>query len=258
MLVNGKPARLIDNILTGDELTVIFDEKEDNEYILDSDLPLDVIYEDEDILVVNKPAGIPVHPNMFHEGVTLANVVAGYYHRQGESVPFRCNTRLDTDTTGPVLLGKNIFAAQRISAMVAERKLEKEYLALVQNEFDQLSGTIDRPIWRPDPSSVIRAVCDEGGQNAVTHYHVIIQNKGYALVALKLETGRTHQIRVHMASIGHPLAGDKLYNPQDHLMARQGLHVRMMAFDHPVTGQPLHFEVAVPEDMEEALNKLFR
>ena len=207
-----------------------------------------IIYEDDDILVVNKPAQMPVHPSFNHYENTLANAVCHYYASQNIPYTFRCVNRLDRDTTGLTILAKHMLSSAILSEAVTRRAISREYLAIVSGETESF-GTIDAPIGRKEASTIERIVDYENGERAVTHYKKIAYKNGFSLLSLKLETGRTHQIRVHMKSIGHPLIGDFLYHPSSTEMNRQALHSYRLTFEHPITGKPMCFTAPLPEDM---------
>ncbi len=238
--LNGAHTRTIDSLHAGDELTVCL--PDDGACVQPLDFPLQVLYEDEDLLLVNKPAGLAMHPTHNHQGDTLANAVAAYYQAQGRHVVMRCVGRLDRDTSGVVVCALNRYAAARLSG-----KVEKEYLAAVSGRYEG-SGTITRPIIRPDPLHTSRAV-GEGGLPAVTHWHAQMQGEGMTLLRIRLETGRTHQIRVHFASLGTPLVGDSMYGQADSRIARQALHCACARFAHPVSGRELYVEAPLPPDI---------
>lgn len=239
--LNGIQTRTIDRLHAGDMLTLCLPDDTDNVEPLP--LPLDRLYEDDDLLIVNKPAGLAMHPTHNHQGDTLANAVAAYFQQQGRHVTMRCVGRLDRDTSGAVVCALNRYAAARLSGGV-----EKEYLAIVSGLYHG-SGTIDRPIVRPNPMHTSRAV-GEGGLPAVTHWQAERWGENMSLVRVWLETGRTHQIRVHFASLGTPLVGDTMYGMPDDRIARQALHCVSARFVHPVTGRPMYVEAPLPPDMK--------
>ena len=209
ILLNGKWGRVRDVLHTGDELTIRLIEEDSSGNIVSTNLPLSIVYEDEDLLVVNKTANMPIHPSQGNYDNTLANAVAYYYQQKNETFTYRCINRLDRDTTGLLIIAKHMYSGSLLSDMVARREIHREYLAIATGEVPE-SGTIIAPIERVDGSTIERHVNDEHGDYACTHYRRITYNNGYSLVSLKLETGRTHQIRVHMKHIGHPLPGDFL------------------------------------------------
>ena len=249
ILLNGEWGRVRDILHTGDVLTIQLLEDASSENIVPMNLPLDIVYEDEDILVVNKAANTPIHPSQGNYDNTLANAVAYYYENKGESFTYRCINRLDRDTTGLLIIAKHMYSASLLSEMVSQREIHREYLAIATGEVPE-SGTIIAPIGRVDGSTIERHVDEANGDYACTHYKRLVYNNGYSLVSLKLDTGRTHQIRVHMKHIGHPLPGDFLYNPDYAIIKRQALHSHKLSFNHPITGKYMEFVAELPEDMK--------
>lgn len=216
----------------------------------------DVLYEDDFCLVVNKPAGMAVHPSNPDQTGTLAHAVAGYYLSTGQACAVRHIHRLDEDTTGPVLYAKNSFAHSILDADMREKAIERIYLAVVWGSFARSRGTVDEPIGR-DRHHKSRRRVSQGGDEAVTHYEVLRQKGGTAAVSLRLETGRTHQIRVHMSYIGHPLVGDALYGGKPLSgMARQALHGSALIFLHPLTKERICITAPLPPDLSELLDAL--
>ena len=249
ILLNGAWGRVRDILHTSDALTIQLIEEDSSKNIVPINLPLDIMYEDEDILVINKAADMPIHPSQGNYDNTLANAVAYYYQQKGESFTYRCINRLDRDTTGLLIIAKHMYSASLLSEMVANREIHREYLAIATGEVPE-SGTIIAPIARVNGSTIERHVDEEQGDYACTHYRRLAFNNGYSLVSLKLETGRTHQIRVHMKHIGHPLPGDFLYNPDYSVIDRQALHSHKLSFNHPITGEYMEFVAELPEDMK--------
>lgn len=236
---------------TGDLLTVRIANKESqvaNEHIPPVKMPLAVMYEDEDVLVINKPPHLATHPSLGNHGNTLANGVAYYIQQQGKEFVFRPVHRLDKDTSGAILLGKNAHSAGVLGEDLKAKKVFRSYLAILEGSLPQRSGTVNAPIART-PGSVLARRVDPAGDRAVTHYQVLAQANGYSLVRLWLETGRTHQIRVHMSHLGAPVAGDFLYGREDPALGRQALHSESLRFVQPVTGQTLFFRCPLPADM---------
>lgn len=231
----------------GDRLVVTVPEVESGENIIRTEMDLDILYEDEDILVINKPAGMPVHPSMGNYENTLANGIAWYFSQKGEDFVYRCINRLDRDTTGALILAKNPLSAAVLSVQMKKRQIRRTYLALVDGVLPE-SGVVDAPIARMEGSVITREVNFETGESAVTHYERLAVGRYYSLAELHLETGRTHQIRVHMKYIGHPLPGDYLYHPDYRRIQRQPLHSFQLEFTHPITKEPMLFTAPVPED----------
>ena len=250
ILINGKWSYLKDPLTAGDLLTVHIQENSSSPLIPPVELPLSILYEDEDILLVNKPAGMPVHPSMNNYRNTLANALVWYYQQQGIPFTFRCCNRLDRDTSGLTLIAKHMVSSAILSAMTRHREIHREYRAIVRGHVQPSAGTINAPLSRK-PGSVIEDF--ENGESAVTHYKVLSEANGHSLLALKLETGRTHQIRIHMKYLSFPLIGDYLYNPDMEYMTRQALHSYRLCFTHPITGQSMDFTAPLPEDMQNVL-----
>lgn len=261
--LNGEEALFYFPLKNGDLLEISLEEEHPSENIVPVDLPIHIIYEDEDLMVIDKPADMPVHPSIGNYENTLANAAAWYFHRQDIPFVFRCINRLDRDTTGLLILAKHMLSGAILSDQMKKRAIHRTYLAITEGKTDP-AGTIDSPIGRTDQSLILRQVDHENGDSACTHYlqkcwhpktfypeTIPVPQDGLSLVQLQLETGRTHQIRVHMTSIGHPLIGDTLYNPETALMNRQALHSYRLAFTHPVTGVSLEFTSPLPEDMVE-------
>lgn len=248
ILLNGVWGRVRDTIHENDILTINLIETESSENIVPTNLPLDIIYEDEDLMVINKTADMPIHPSQGNYDNTLANAVAHYFAQKNEVFTYRCINRLDRDTTGLLILAKNMYSASLLSDMVQNREIHREYLAVATGLVPE-SGTIEAPIGRVDGSTIERQVDYENGDYACTHYARLDYKDGYSLVSLKLATGRTHQIRVHMKHIGHPLPGDFLYNPDYSVIERQALHSYRLQFVHPITGESMEFTADLPEDM---------
>lgn len=241
ILLNGEWAYVGQFLKEGDHLEIRIIESESSEQIVPAELPLDIVYEDEDLLIINKPADMPIHPSINNYDNTLANALMWYYQQKGETFVYRCINRLDRDTTGLLIVAKNMLSGGILSDMSKKREIHREYLAIAEGEVPQ-EGVIDAPIARKEESVIERCVDFEKGDRAVTHYWRLDYRNGYSLVRLKLETGRTHQIRVHMKYIGYPLTGDYLYNPDYRILDHQALHSWKLAFRHPVTGAQMQFK----------------
>lgn len=254
LLFNGDPVFSSHRLSAGGTLTATIRETASESGVVPVQLPLSVVYEDEDILVVNKEAGVPVHPSQGHRDNTLANAAAWYFKQKGEPFVYRAVSRLDRDTSGLLVLAKHMLSACVLAGQMEERRIRRQYLAFVRGLTPE-AGTIDAPIGRVPGSIIERQVDLSCGEPACTHYSRILYNSDLdlSLVRLRLETGRTHQIRVHMASIGHPLPGDFLYNPDYRQIGRQPLHSHRLEFLHPVTGEPMAFTAPLPADMEALL-----
>ncbi len=252
ILLNGEWGRVRDILREGDNLTINLLETDSSKNIVPVNLPLDIVYEDEDILVVNKASNMPIHPSQGNYDNTLANAIAHYFHQKGESFTYRCINRLDRDTTGLLIVAKHMHSASILSNMVQSREIHREYLAIATGSTPE-SGTIIAPIGRVSGSTIERCVNYENGEYACTNYKTILTQNGYSLVSLQLETGRTHQIRVHMKHIGHPLPGDFLYNPDYSAIKRQALHSYKLSFNHPITAEKMEFVADLPDDMRKII-----
>lgn len=253
IIVNGEHYYMRDTLSAGDTLTVHIQETKNSEKIPPAEIPLNIVYEDEDIIVINKPAGMPIHPSMNNYTNSMANGLAWYYEKQKKPFIFRCCNRLDRDTSGLTVVAKHLVSGNILSSMVCCRKIHREYLAISRGEVTPKSGTITAPLARKPGTVIERTVDFEHGENAITHYQVIEVKNGHSLVSLRLETGRTHQIRIHMKYLGYPLVGDYLYNPDMEYINRQALHSHKLSFTHPITGEPMEFTAPLPDDMAQIL-----
>ena len=237
--VNGDFARTIDTLSAGDVLVIKIESKGKPPSPLKADI--EVCYEDEDVLVLNKPPLMPVHESRNHIGDTLSNFVSYHLGKQGGA--FRAVYRLDRDTSGLVLVAKHELAASKLAG-----RIEKDYYAVVGGETPD-SDTVDLPIARCGDSIIKRKV-DENGERAVTHFETVKHLDDSSLIRCKLETGRTHQIRVHLSHLGYPLLGDSLYGGDCTKIDRQALHCKDIYFVHPVTGGDMHITCEFPEDIK--------
>ena len=279
LLLNGVSVFTNHPLTKGDVLTVIFTDEIPSVGIIPNPMALTIVYEDEDILVINKPPYLPIQPSIGHYEYTLGNGVAAYYATQGIPFVYRCVNRLDPNTSGLVIIAKNMASSAILYEEMKERRIRRTYLTVVHGGIDS-PGTIDAPIRRRTASMIERCVDPVSGQRAVTHYVPLSRNPDNDTTALRvrLETGRTHQIRVHMAYIGHPVVGDTLYGSEasaeglrreaqgtppvpvppaalhsDSLIGRQALHSLQLEFMHPITRQMLSFEAPVPDDIRSLL-----
>ena len=254
ILLNGAWTYMRTAVKDDDILTVHIQEPESSPNIPPVKITLDIVYEDEDIIVVNKPAGMPVHPSLNNYENSLANGLMYYYRKQGKPFIFRCTNRLDRDTSGLTVVAKHMVSSSILSSMGMRHEITREYLAIVRGALNPSEGTIDAPIGRTGSSLIERKIDFENGERAVTHYRVVEEQNGHSLISLILETGRTHQIRVHMKYIGYPLVGDYLYNPDMEYIDRQALHSHRLSFTHPVTGEKMEFTAPLPTDMRKILS----
>lgn len=247
--LNHKPC---DTRKTGnleDTITVNFDYEEDNSNIVPTKMDLNIIFEDDWILVVNKPAGIAIHPSVLHYSDSLCNGIRFYFDKIGLKKKIRPVNRLDLNTSGLVVFAKCEYIQECLINQMKKNQFKKEYLAVCDGIFDEKSGTINLPIARKE-NSIIERCISENGQTAITHYEILKEFDNYSLVKCSLETGRTHQIRVHMSAIGHPLLGDSLYGSISDLINRQALHCHNLQFIHPVYNNNLNFFGDLPNDFK--------
>lgn len=246
---NGQLVFVNEQLRAGDEIAVMVTEDAE-ETVAPEAMPLSIRFEDDDLMVIAKPAGLVVHPTGNHAGGTLANGVIAYWQQRGEHRKFRAVNRLDKDTSGLLIVAKNQWAHEQFSRMQQERTLHRIYQAIAEGEVEPDEGTIDAPIGLAEDSFITRQIRPDG-QKAVTHFRVLARGNGLSHLELKLDTGRTHQIRVHMSSLGHPLAGDDLYGGGRQLIGRQALHAFRLAFVHPRSGQRMEWTEPLPTDMSE-------
>lgn len=253
--INKKDSYLNSIIHTGEHIEIFIKETVANESLVPVQLDFDIVYEDEDILLVNKPANMPIHQSINNYENSLANALAYYYRNESSPFIFRCINRLDKDTSGLTLIAKNPLSAAILSKAMKERQIKRTYTAIVEGIFNDKEGRIEAPIARKKESCIERCVDFENGQRAITNYKVIKElENSRSLVEFSLETGRTHQIRVHMKYLGHPLLGDILYNPDDKTMERQALHAGKLTFLHPIKLKEITFKADYPDDMKNLIN----
>lgn len=252
--VNGTPVKMNYVLRLGNKVEIdTF--RDENQNITPEDMDISVVYEDQDLIVVNKPAGIVVHPTRSYPEGTLANGLLYYFKEKGEKCIVRLVSRLDMDTSGLILIAKNQFSHMSLARDMKLDSFKKGYLALVKGNLEKKYGTIDLPIYNTEEG--IRRVIDVRGQNSITNYEVIKSFEKGDLVKLQLETGRTHQIRVHLSSIGHPILGDTLYGGEDNtIIGRQALHAYKLNFPHPRTGEIIELEIDLPQDIKDLIEKL--
>ena len=260
ILVNKKEVRMRYIVHTGD-LVQINLQSDESQNITPEKMDLDIVYEDEDILVINKKPYMVVHPTKTYQSGTLANGVLFYFKETNQNCIVRLVSRLDMNTSGLIIIAKDQFAHMALSKEMEENNLEKRYLAIVNGNLKEKEGTIDAPIYRPDGEEFgTMRIVDERGQRSITHYKVIESFKDADLVECLLETGRTHQIRVHMKHLGHPIYGDTLYGFEgdEELIPRQALHAYGLDFKSPKTKETLSLRAKLPDDMESLLKKVGR
>jgi len=256
-LVNGRPAKPSSKVRAGDSVSLSVPPPRPTGVVA-QDIPVTVVYQDESVVVIDKPAGLAVHPGPGHPDMTLVNaLLAMCPDIQGIGGEIRPGIvhRLDKDTSGLMMVAKTHQAHNDLSAQIKVRQVTKGYLALVEGSLKSTEGKVDAPVGR-HPRRRTRMAVVVGGKEARTNYKVRQELRGHSLVELYLETGRTHQIRVHMAHLGHPLVGDTTYGHASHLVDRHFLHAFHLGFKHPITGEPLDFKIDLPPDLTPAIDAL--
>jgi len=257
ILVNNRPVNM-DYVLKEKDLIKINLAREESQNITPEKMDLDIVYEDSDIIVINKNPFMVVHPTIRHNSGTLANGLLYYFKETNQNCIVRLVSRLDMDTSGLIIVAKNQFTHMRLSKDMEANKVKKRYLALVHGNLEKKEGTIDLPIYRPEVKGNIIRVIDERGQKSITHYKVVTSYKNADLVECILETGRTHQIRVHLKALGHPIYGDSVYGEQEdiNLINRQALHAYGLEFESPRTKQKLSLLSELPDDIKKLIDKI--
>lgn len=254
LLVNGAEVTVRAVVIFGDEVTVVFPVEKRSEGLQAKNIPLSVVYEDDHLLVINKQAFLVTIPSIYHPEQSLANAVLYYYDRNEIPFTFHAVNRLDRDTSGLLIVAKHRYAHDLLTKQQRLGQVKRTYLAIVHGIIEHDVGTISAPLGRKGESIIEREVADDG-QEAVTHYQVVQFLEHETVVQLQLETGRTHQIRVHMASIGHPLLGDDLYGGLITKINRQALHSWQLDFFHPILKQNMSFKADPPEDISKLMRK---
>ena len=263
VLRNGKPAKKNDKLNIGDAVEVTIPEVKETE-IVPTDIPLDIVYEDEDVLVINKPKGLVVHPAAGHQDDTLVNGLL--FSKAGELSGINGELRpgivhrIDKDTSGLLAVAKNDLAHTVLASQLKDHSMARTYDCVVCGNLKEDSGTVDAPIGRHPTDRKKMCVTARNSRNAVTHWEVVKRYRGYTHIRCKLETGRTHQIRVHMAHIGHPILGDTVYGHKKKELGQESqcLHAGILCFSHPRDGHPVMVMADLPEYFKEVLNKLER
>lgn len=259
ILVNGERVTVRRILRAGDRLSLAVADSE-SAPIAPVELPLDILYEDSELVVPSKPAGMPTHPSHNHHTDTVANALAARYTEEGIPFVFRPINRLDRDTSGLLLIARNKLSAGILTKSMQKGDIRKTYLAVLEGEDCPDGGLIDRPLHRTSESIIVREVCPPDAPDAApsrTAYRVLGRGGGCALVEAIPLTGRTHQLRVHFASIGHPIAGDTLYGIPNGRIGRQALHARSLCFPHPSTGKPMTLTAPLPPDLKNLIDRCF-
>ena len=257
ILLNDVPTFVDNQISVGDVISVNIDFYEDNSNIVSTSMNLNILYEDESFLILDKPAGIPVHPSILHFENSLSNGVKYYFDSIGLHKKIRPVNRLDRNTSGIVIFAKNEYVQNSLSKQMEDKTFVKKYISICEGAFSKKEGTIDFPIARRENSIIERCV-DSSGDIAITHYKVLkefnIKDTICSELLINLETGRTHQIRVHLAYLGHPIIGDSLYGNESSLINRQALHAYEVQFIHPITKNKMKIISEVPKDIQNLLH----
>ncbi len=260
ILQNGNHVTVRATVQEGDILSLNYtDCEEDASAILPMPLPLEILYEDDDILAINKPPHMPTHPSHAHQEDTLANAVAYLFKNRGEHFVFRAVNRLDADTSGVVLLAKNKLAASALSAQMAQKKIHKTYLALLHGNIAP-KGEVEAYMRLEEGGKMKRVICketDNGAMFSHTKYTCHSSNGKYSAVLAEPVTGRTHQLRVHFSSLGNPLLGDSLYGTSSSIINRQALHAQKLSFSHPLTAKEMSIIAPIPADIATAYKMAF-
>ena len=261
VLYNGKPSKASTKIKTGDKIE-LFEKEPEPLAVKGEEIPLEIVYEDDDLMVINKPRGMVVHPAPGHTSGTLVNAVLSHAGESLSSINGVLRPgivhRIDKDTSGLILVCKNDFSHKALAKQLEEHSITRRYHAICSGRLKEEQGTVSAPIGRDEKNRKQQAINYKHGKDAITHYRLLENLQNASLLECRLETGRTHQIRVHMKSIGHPLLGDPLYGPKKNLYAIKGqaLHAMVLGFVHPRSGEYMEFSADYPEDFQKLLNKL--
>lgn len=254
LLINGKHVTVRYIVQSGDLLQIHLPAEKRSDSVQAERLPLAIVYEDDWLLVLNKRAGMPSIPSQIHPSGTVANGLLAYYDEQNLPYTIHIVTRLDKDTSGLMLIAKHQYSHSLLSRMQTAREINRYYEAIVEGNVVADKQTISKPIGRK-PSSIIEREVARDGKEAITHFQVIERFEQYTYLSIRLETGRTHQIRVHLSNEGYPLLGDSLYGGNTDQLKRQALHCAKLQFKHPITNELLTFHASIPDEWERLLHR---
>ena len=259
IMLNGQKVTVRATVREGDVLSLATEDLEPTDFLIPSDIPISVIFEDEGFVLPNKPPFMPTHPSLNHRGDTLADALAYKYSKEGSKFVFRAISRLDRNTSGILLIAKDRISASKLSASMKNGEFEKKYITILNGIPESDHGIIDTYIKRESESIIFRKVCgkDEGGSRAITEYTVLAKSDKYSLVLASPKTGRTHQLRVHFAHIGAPILGDDLYGIASPLIDRHALHAYSLSCPHPKSAERVTFEAPLHNDMSVLIEELF-
>ena len=259
IFLNSRKSYVYSNVTPNDIVEIVIDFDEDNSNIVPAKMNLNILYEDDCYMIINKPAGIPVHPSMEHYADSLSNGIKYYFDSIGINKKIRPVNRLDKDTSGIVVFAKNEYIQECLVKQMQSNIFYKEYIAICEGRFSNKSGAINAPIARKENSIIERCINFNCGESAITEYEVLQEGKNvfspYSVVKCILKTGRTHQIRVHMQYINHPLLGDSLYGNSSHLIKRQALHSYKTSFIHPLLNKQVEYVAPIPNDLLVLINE---
>lgn len=250
--LNNNSIYLDASVKSGDLISFSLDFDEDNSNIIPTKMPLDIVYEDEAFILINKPSNLAIHPTTYHFTDTLSNGLKFYFDANKIHKKIRPVNRLDRNTSGLVIFAKNQYVQEFLIKQMLNNTFKKKYLALLTGKLDSSFGTINAPISRK-PGSIIERYVSDDGEVAITHYTVLKEFNDYSLVEFELETGRTHQIRVHSQYLGHTILGDSLYGNESPLINRQALHSYYLKFIHPISRKEMEFKIDLPDDMKKLI-----
>ena len=254
ILLNDEPTYVSKEITSGDEIKVLIDFIEDNSNIVPTKMDLDIIYEDDSFIVINKAPNMAIHPSMLHYDTSLSNGIRYYFDSINLKKKIRPVNRLDKDTSGLVIFAKNEYIQECLVSQMKTKDMKKTYIAICEGIFEEKSGTINLPIARK-PNSIIERCVDSSGDQAITHYEVLKEFQNTSVVKCILETGRTHQIRVHLSHINHPILGDTLYGKKYTTISRQLLHAYKLDFIHPITRKKVSYTAPIPDDFKQFIDQ---